>query len=575
MIEYPSSDEDELEEEEEELLTQVQEVVSVPVNRLRVHKLSKTIYRERKNSREIKHLAENMRIIGQLEPIVITSDDIILSGVRRWYATMKLGLSEINAIVSNNLDEEKQAEIIVSHNRQRVKKPWQIINEAEAILGILGKNQGRRNDLLDSDKSNPDGRIGKDRFEIAATILGSGYGGRSIRRLIYVSDFEKESEENKKLGLLDKVLKKDLKAYRAEILIKDFKKQKEEREKAKRKRKDTKSISGSSSPFKIYNKSSSDMSEVKSGTVQVVFTSPPYWNLRNYGINTKGETPLGLERTPQEFITSLSRHLMDVKRVLSDEGSFFLNIGDTYRKGSNFLIPERLLLNLCDNEGWFIVNEIIWKKTSVTPQSKLKRLLPVYEKVFHLVKNPDKYYYQEFRNWKENDEISLQKIRGSRTAKSSERAQTKFVLSKSYERFSDFLDGQHVRNIINGSNAATRQNELKKLDVTVEHPALMPLYLPIIPILTTSREGDIILDTFSGSATTGKISIIFGRKFIGYELNSEFADLSIRDLNNTVESLLNDSPEKHKAPSLKKGVGGTMFDQGRKVVHRKAHGSKK
>jgi len=532
MIEY---EDDEQELEETGNIEKKTTLGKVSIKDLRVHPTSRMIYGERKVSRAVKELAANIRLIGQLEPITINSQNYILSGVRRYYAGIYLGLQELLTIRIEGYNPDEETIIIVSSNKQRVKTPRQIVNEAEAILGTFGKTQGQRTDLLKFDETHPYGKIGKNKWEVTASITGSNIS--EIRRLLKVSDFEKESDENRKLGLLERIVKKEISLYRATTLIGDLKHQKEERVRAIRKKSEPKVTSSDSSPFAIYNSSSNDMKEVKSGSVQVVFTSPPYWNLRNYGNEKLGAPELGLERTVQEYILALSRHLRDVKRVLNDKGSFFLNIGDTYRAGENCLIPTRLLLNLCDNEGWYAVNEIIWKKSGGVPQGKTKRLQPIYEKVFHLVKDPQHYYYEEFRNWKESDAVQLVKMRGSRTAKSTEKNQGGFVISKTYERFRDFLDEQTVKDIINGSTASTRQLELKKLDSSVDHPALMPLYLPIIPILTTSKEGDTVLDPFSGSGTTGKSALIFGRKYIGYELNPEFYELSKRDLDNTIEDL--------------------------------------
>ena len=525
----------EVEEEEDDVIEPNSEYIKVDVSILRVHDLSRAIYGERKSSRVIKELAENMRLVGQLEPITINSQNYILSGVRRYYAALNLGWHELKAIRRSNYDPDLEAEIIVSHNKQRVKTARQIVNEAEAILGLLGKNQGRRNDLLKADENNPYGEIGRNRFEVAASVIGNT-NSTELRRLISISDFEKESEENKQIGFLDKVVSGELKIYRAVNLIKDLKKQKEEKSKALKKIKDpVVVVNNDQQQFVIYNSSSDNMREVKSGSVQVVFTSPPYWQQRMY--DNKNE--LGLEKTVQEYIEALSVHLRDVKRVLNDQGSFFLNIGDTYRAGENLLIPTRLLLNLCDKEGWFAINEIIWKKDTGVPQGKTKRLQPLYEKVFHLVKDPHHYYYEEFKNWREDKEVKLLKMRGSRTALSTEKNTGGYIISKQYDRFRDFLDAQEVKNIISGTTAAPRQLELKRLDSDVDHPALMPLYLPIIPILTTSKDGDIVLDPFSGSGTTGKAAIIFGRKYIGYEMKEEFYHLSMRDLTETVESLSN------------------------------------
>jgi len=327
------------------------------------------------------------------------------------------------------------------------------------------------------------------------------------------------------------------------------------------------------------------MSEVKSGTVQVVVTSPPYWNLRNYGNeNPKGKPDLGLESTPQEFIKAMTKHLRDVRRVLSDKGSFFLNMGDTYRVGQNFLIPTRLFLELCDNEGWYAVNEIIWKKSGGVPQGEVKRLLPIYEKVYHLVKDPNMYYYEEFKNWKESDKITIEKMIGYRSATSTKRTGVGYVLSRTFERFRDFLDEQTVRNVINGHTAATRGIELKKLDPSIDHPALMPVYLPMIPILTTSRPGDIVLDPFSGSATTGRAALILGRRYVGYEINQKFYDLSVQDLSSVEKSLLKDVNEKDSNAEVIESsyknknedeVGFTPGFRKRNVVHRKGKGTKK
>lgn len=593
MADYESNEEYEEDDEVEELpevIINIPRLKRVHVNKLKVHKISKTIYRQRKNSKEIKLLAENILVNGLLEPIFINSQNYILSGVRRYYAALRLGMPELAAIVTDVDDKAKEVEIIVSHNSQRVKTPRQIINEAEAILGTLGKNQGKRNDLLKSDKSNPYGKIGKDRYEIAANIMGGDLKPTTIRRMIYVSDFEKESQENRSLGLLKKMITKEIPVSRAATLARDFRKEKADWKKAKSKTKVHKPKSSGSSQFKIFNKSSDDMSDVRSSSVQVVLTSPPYWNLRNYGnINPSGKPELGLERTPQEFIKAMAKQLRDVRRVLNDKGSFFLNMGDTYRVGQNYLIPTRLLLDLCDNEGWYFVNEIIWKKSTGVPQGQRKRLQPIYEKIFHLVKDPERYYYEEFKNWRESDEIRLVRMPGNRSTHSTKKTKGGYSISRPYGTYRDFLDEQNIKSVINGSTAAARQIELKKLDPSIDHPALMPVYLPMIPILTTSKPGDIILDPFSGSGTTGRAALILGRKYIGYELNEKFYNLSIQDLSNVEESLSKDAKEKSgskksgirkrtKTRSEDKYEGGVGFDPGfrkRNVAHVKNAGKKK
>ena len=93
--------------------------------------------------------------------------------------------------------------------------------------------------------------------------------------------------------------------------------------------------------WRFYQKSSNDMSELKNGEVQTIFTSPPYWNKRLYS----DEGGLGNEKTSEEFVVNLSNHFKDCKRVLSDKGSFFLNLGDTFLNSESVFI-NCIILNL-------------------------------------------------------------------------------------------------------------------------------------------------------------------------------------------------------------------------------------
>jgi DNA modification methylase len=509
-------------------------IFKVKVNTIKPHPVSQRIYDYRHSFKAIKVLAGTIKLIGQLEPITINTENEIISGVRRWKAVKFLGLEEINAIrVKKTLNEEQT---IVFHNQQRRKTPKEIINEAEAILGILGKNQGVRNDLMgSSDGRNPFGKIGRDRFEIAAKVIGD-ISPTSLRRIMSVVDFEKESDENKSFGLVDKVINEGLSPSRAQTLIRQIQDQRKER--SKRKKVEIRP-STSTDDYSTFNKSSASMKEVKSNSVQVVFTSPPYFNLRNYGNGTENNLELGHEDNVNDFVKNLTNHFKDVKRVLKKSGSFFLNIGETYAKGENLLVPTRLLLSLCDNEGWFLVNEIIWKKTNSLPQPNERRLQPTYEKIFHLVKDPDEYYYNEFKLWNDN-EMRVVQAPGGRNSSRTGRVEGGLTISRSYKKFRDFIDEQNVKDVITGPNAASRQMELRQLDLTADHPALMPDYLPIIPILTTSKPSDIILDPFSGSATTGKVALLLGRKYIGYELNQENYELGNRLLDLTQRDFLED-----------------------------------
>jgi site-specific DNA-methyltransferase (adenine-specific) len=506
------------------------EIIRVALDSIEPHPVSLKIYDAKGGRKAIKILAKTMNLLGQLEPITINTSNQIISGVRRYRAAYFLGWREINAIRVPKTENE--IDTIVFHNQQRKKTTQEILNEAEAILGTLKKEQGARRDLLKTDAANPYGKIGKDRYEIAASVIGD-VSASHLRRLIDLVEFERESDENKAIGLVDRIMNNSVSVSAAHTLMKRVERERQEREKSKPiKIKRT----ATNDDFRCFNQSSKSMEEVKTGSVQVVFTSPPYFNLRNYENSTPDNNELGLEDNVNDYINNLSKHLKDVRRVLKNEGSFFLNIGETYNRGENLLVSTRLLLQLCDSNGWHLVNEIIWKKTNALPQPSDRRLQPTYEKIFHLVKNPDKYFYQEVKLWNDNEHRVTQ-APGGRNNQRREYRSGGITLTRTYQKFKDFIEEQSVKDIIVGHNAAPRQIELSEIDATIDHPALMPNYLPVIPILSTSKRGDTILDPFSGSATTGRAALLLGRRYIGYELNTNNYNLGLMDLNNCLNEV--------------------------------------
>lgn len=184
--------------------------------------------------------------------------------------------------------------------------------------------------------------------------------------------------------------------------------------------------------------------------------------------------------------------------------------------------------------------EIIWKKTNPTPQNSV-RLQPTFKKIFHLVKSP-KYYYEEFRLYNEN-KVLLVRGPDIGIAQTSKIIKGTPMLTKNYQKFKDFLDEQQVKDVIVGGNASLRQKELNDNFPGIDHQALMPDYVPLIPILNCSKVGDTILDPFSGMATTGKVALLFGRKYFGYELNEDHANISIQHLNDVIMQVSDDEGE--------------------------------
>jgi len=500
------------------------QVIKVRKELLSIHPIAAKIYTYNDLS-AIEDLVKTIKEVGQREPVIINTQNQILSGGRRWMAINQIeSICELDAIVVED-NGKGDALNIVCHNQQRLKTREEQVKEAEILIPLLTRRQGQRNDLKKDESTGPFIIQGKDRFEGIAKIIG--LSASSTRQIDALIKFGQESQEQNKLGLLDKVKNGEISFSLAGNIVKKYRRLKVETAECK-----PVSIATTfnEEDVKMYNKSCLIMKEVMDETIQVVVTSVPYYGLRNYGNGVNGIPELGLEATPDEFITNLVNHLQDVRRVLKQGGSLFLNIGETYKDRQALLIPTKLLLALCQEQGWYLVNEIIWKKKNPIPQSLTTKLHTSYEKIFHLVKDPDNYYYSELKIWN-NNPIKLVKGPGYRDVKNNGiKKDGKWILTKPYRKFKDFIEEQSVHDIIVGNNASGRQKELQQLDNTVDHPALFPDYIPVLPILTTSEPGDVVLDPFSGSGTTGRVAQLLGRKFVGYELNKDNFELSKLDL---------------------------------------------
>jgi len=111
------------------------------------------------------------------------------------------------------------------------------------------------------------------------------------------------------------------------------------------------------------------------GIVQTCVTSPPYFGLRNYD---GGAAEIGREKTPAEFVAALVAVFSEVNRVLRDDGTCWVNLGDTYRDKCLQMIPARFAIAMMD-DGWILRNEIIWAKKNLTPQSVTDRCTHAHE----------------------------------------------------------------------------------------------------------------------------------------------------------------------------------------------------
>ena len=297
-------------------------------------------------------------------------------------------------------------------------------------------------------------------------------------------------------------------------------------------------------------------------SVNCCITSPPYYGLRDYGMDAQ----IGLEESPEEYIEKLTAVFREVRRVLTDDGTLWVNIGDTYngnKKGntevnknrkvaesSNFYkriwngakekdllgIPWMLAFSL-RSDGWYLRNDIIWDKPNQMPDGAKDRCTKAHEYVFLLSKS-QRYYF----DYEAIQEEACYDARKDTLSKGSQKYNndsylpdhTKSLAGASHERwqYKTDEDGEviRVKNKRDVWHVPTKPNR-------EAHFATYPEELITPCVLAGSRVGDVILDPFFGSGTTGRVATQYNRSYIGIELNPEYIEIAKHRANEVQLSL--------------------------------------
>ncbi len=292
-------------------------------------------------------------------------------------------------------------------------------------------------------------------------------------------------------------------------------------------------------------------------SVQTVVTSPPYFGLRDYGMDDQ----IGLEQSPQAFVEELCKVFDEIWRVLKEDGTVWVNIGDSYAgsgkgpagnlaKGTaagearhlqnkhSGIVPDGLkskdLIGIpwrfafaMQDRGWYLRSDIIWHKPNPMPESVTDRPTKSHEYIFLMTKS-SKYYYDHKAILEPVSEVSLKR---AEYGWDSDRPSTK--------NNSMGGGGIHVEQM--GTRFVNPEGRNKRTVWTITtkgyaeaHFATYPPDLILPCVLAGSKEGDIVLDPFSGSGTTGEVALQNNRNYIGLELNPEYAAISERRLTQAI-----------------------------------------
>lgn len=254
---------------------------------------------------------------------------------------------------------------------------------------------------------------------------------------------------------------------------------------------------------------------LESESIHTCITSPPYYNLRDYG----AEGQIGVENTPEEYIGRLVNIFREVRRVLRDDGTLWVNIGDTYAANRTYQVRQTketeghvfqrgskvpngckqkdligvpwMLAFALRADGWYLRQDIIWQKPNCMPESVKDRCTKSHEHIFLLTKSP-KYYF---------DHEAIKEPAKNRVESDMRSKRDVWIIPTH-----PFKDA---------------------------HFATFPEKLVEPCILAGSPDGGTVLDPFTGSGTTGVVAKKYGRNFVGVELNPEYRDMAVKRINAT------------------------------------------
>lgn len=279
------------------------------------------------------------------------------------------------------------------------------------------------------------------------------------------------------------------------------------------------------------------LTNIPDNSVDMCVTSPPYYNLRDY----KNSGQIGAENTVKDFVENLCKVFDEIHRILKPTGSCWVNIGDTYDKKRLLQVPSRFEIAMCDR-GWHLRNEIIWSKPNPQPISSKDRFWGNHEKFFWFVKDVKKYYFNRDVILVPQAEISIRRMFSKNNIEKRKdfNASDKegFAISsnsqdKHYARMREEMGIDKEFNyeeLIKSGKCPTRPEfdtwNVPSVTYKGAHFAVYPPELIEKPILSCCPEQGIVIDPFMGSGTTGEVAKLNNRRYIGLELNPEYAILA-------------------------------------------------
>lgn len=301
------------------------------------------------------------------------------------------------------------------------------------------------------------------------------------------------------------------------------------------------------------------MKTLPDGCVQTCITSPPYFGLRDYG---GGDSEIGQEDTVEGYVQKMVEVFREVRRILRDDGTLWLNLGDSYMSAKNCApppqtqggqrgmpsdfvpanrkdqkglktkdligIPWRVALAL-QADGWYLRQDIIWNKPNPMPESVEDRCTKSHEYIFLLSKKP--HYYYDFEAIKEPlAESSVSRLQQNiQSQTGSTRANGGAKTNGNMKAVGNLSSGLKNKRSVWTVNAKGYKGA---------HFAVYPEDLIVPCVLAGCPQDGTVFDPFTGSGTTAVVALKNGRNYIGTELNPEYVQIAEERIKEAVPQTL-------------------------------------
>ncbi len=420
----------------------------------------------------------SMKHDGQKTPIIVVKRDevyLIIDGIHRYCAALELDNIEVLECEVLDISDDEILDTRISYNQKTKIHMSEVCRNIEHILGLIGKEQGKRNDLLvnkNFNKENESSAAVKERYKRACLLSGFPLSDRTLRKLMKVYEFEKMDSS---LSLIEGIDSGKFKIDGALKLMK--RKVDKDNRKAKRKQLEFERVN-SDVWYELFEQSSTDLSNLKHLKPKFAMFSPPYWQMRRY--RNQGEIQYGQEPTLQDYLDNSRKIIGELKSIMDANGVIVIVLGEAY-KGGYKSITSRYEMMLLES-GLEILGVCEWVKQNPTP-------------------SVPKYFFRP-----SNEKIFVCKMKGAeisfnpkmRPTKDAEKAVKRSLTANDDSEFHSLQDDETlISNII--TTPVFNHSEYKKYDPEFRHDAPCPMAIYDIFVSSYTLPGDTCIDIHCGS----------------------------------------------------------------------------